>query len=221
MDMHPPDEAEVNKSEYDRVYDWLVKSTELQYRLGSDNLFGNGMPKNFSQAFEWYFSSASNGYAPAQCGLGFMYQNGLGVDKDSDEAFKWFMKSATQGNMTAQYNLACMHLNGDGRPRDTGQAWLWCIRASKQRDKRALWMLLPLTLEHITYVLCHYRKYVWVITAAMLLLSFIFVFIIEGNPLGKTGNFLVFITSWIFLPWLSVALFSKAKHDKKSVNADI
>ena len=58
---------------------------------------GEGVVKNYKEAFKWYKKAAMQGYAPAQHNLGAMYDKGKGVAKNYKEALTWFKKAAAQG----------------------------------------------------------------------------------------------------------------------------
>jgi len=62
--------------------------------------------KQFAKAFPLMEALAKEGYADAQCLLGFCYKKGgLGVSQDNAKAAEWFRKAAGQGNAEAQKAL--------------------------------------------------------------------------------------------------------------------
>lgn len=66
---------------------------------------GNGVEKNKTEAIKWYRQAAEQGYAIAQCNLGYCYNYGIGVEKNTTEAVKWYRKAAEQGNEDARKAL--------------------------------------------------------------------------------------------------------------------
>ena len=74
------------------------------YRKGYDDL----------EAVKWVQKAAKQGYARAQCNLGWMYEFGTGVERSYEKAAEWYLKAAEQGFARAQYNLGVMYLNGTG-----------------------------------------------------------------------------------------------------------
>jgi len=48
--------------------------------------FGEGVPKDFSEAARWYRKAADQGDAKAQVDLGYLYNHGSGVPEDLGEA---------------------------------------------------------------------------------------------------------------------------------------
>lgn len=66
---------------------------------------GEGVPRDYAKAAEWYRKAAEQGIAAAQLNLGRMYEKGEGVPPDCKEAVKWYRKSAEQGNTDARFLL--------------------------------------------------------------------------------------------------------------------
>ncbi len=58
---------------------------------------GRDVPQDDAEAVKWYRNAAEQGYAPAQHGLGVMYDTGRGVPQDDVQAHLWL-------------NLAAIHL---------------------------------------------------------------------------------------------------------------
>ena len=73
--------------------------------IGDMYFHGEGVEKNYNEAFKWFRKSAEQGNAIGQYNLGRMYNNGEGVKQDKKEAIKWFRKSAEQGNEKAKEAL--------------------------------------------------------------------------------------------------------------------
>jgi TPR repeat protein/serine/threonine protein kinase len=77
--------------------------------LGSMYFDGEGVERNYAEAFAWYQRAASDGLAEAENNLGASYLNGWGVEKDSRAAMVWFHKAAMQDSPAAEYNLGVMY----------------------------------------------------------------------------------------------------------------
>ena len=88
--------------------------------------------KDYKKAFDLYLESAEQGYAPAQCNLGYMYDIGQGVSQDYAKAAEWYTKSAEQGYAPAQYNLGNMYYNGQGVSQDYAKAAEWYTKSAEQ-----------------------------------------------------------------------------------------
>ncbi|NCB25489.1 MAG: hypothetical protein EOM62_08460 [Bacteroidia bacterium] len=75
------------------------------FDLGEIFFTGNGVPRDFSKAAEWYRKSAEQGFARAQFNLGWMYENGRGVPLDERKAAEWYRKASEQGDKRAENSL--------------------------------------------------------------------------------------------------------------------
>jgi TPR repeat protein len=64
---------------------------------------GEGVPKDFIKAAEWYKKAADQGHTVAQMNLGNCYKFGEGVPKDLAKSVEYYRKSAIQGRAGAQY----------------------------------------------------------------------------------------------------------------------
>ncbi|MCI0427175.1 MAG: sel1 repeat family protein [Nitrospiraceae bacterium] len=96
-----------------------------QYNLGLLYANGQGVPKDDTQAQQWYEKAAVQGHANAQVNLGILYDYGRGVPQDFKMAVKWYRRSANQGNDLAQKKLGMMYELGEGVPKDYVQAYMW------------------------------------------------------------------------------------------------
>ncbi len=76
-----------------------------QYNLGSMYYNGEGITRNYKEAFKWFRKASEQGNASAQYKLGVMYYEGKGVTRDEMEALKWWRKAAEQGDVRAQKRL--------------------------------------------------------------------------------------------------------------------
>ncbi|MDP7215749.1 MAG: caspase family protein, partial [Rhodospirillales bacterium] len=81
---------------------------------------------------ERYREDAGQGFAHAQHGLGYMYENGRGVAQDYAQAVHWYRKAAAQGLAEAQHGLGYMYQNSRGVAQDYAQAVRWYRKAAAQ-----------------------------------------------------------------------------------------
>jgi TPR repeat protein/tRNA A-37 threonylcarbamoyl transferase component Bud32 len=109
--------------------------------VGRMSYFGFGTKVNFEEAVKWYRLAADQGYANAQCNLGFCYEKGNGVMKDEKEAVKWYRLAADQGWANAQCNLGFCYDNGTGVMKDEKEAVKWYRLAADQGDVNAQYNL--------------------------------------------------------------------------------
>ena len=130
--------------------------------LGDMYYKGQGVPKDYGQALDWYEAArntyaghaidamrdkgeimyatqlrlyrkpAEQGDAGAQCILGDLYLKGRGVDRNLNEAEKLFRKAAEQGNANAQYQLGTLYYTGVQVPQDYGLAMSLYRKAAEQ-----------------------------------------------------------------------------------------
>ena len=76
-----------------------------QFNLGVCYGHGEGVEKDYKEAFKWYLKAAEQGDASAQVNVGAIYCNGRGVEKDYVEAYAWLNISAANGNELGRSNL--------------------------------------------------------------------------------------------------------------------
>ena len=83
--------------------------TKAQVLLGDLFLKGQGVPHNYSMAWQWYQRAALAGNAQAQFKLANMYRKGLGVPYYLSKAVEWYGRAAEQDYVEAQYMLGLIH----------------------------------------------------------------------------------------------------------------
>ena len=120
------------------------EDAEAQFNLGVMYYDGEGVTRDYQQAFTWFKKAADQGHARAQYKLGLMYCEGtafrmLGnfwhMTQDLQQATMCFKKAADQGHAEAQYSLgkAYYEFHGaSGVPKNDLQAALWYRRAADQ-----------------------------------------------------------------------------------------
>jgi uncharacterized protein len=75
---------------------------------------------------------AQKGFAKAQYGLGFLYENGDGVAPDYEIAASWLRKAADKNYAPAQFELGWLYVNGHGVAKDYATALNWFRTAANQ-----------------------------------------------------------------------------------------
>ena len=117
-----------NSNEQDLLKEANLGNSEAQYKMGKclDD------KKEYTQAFEWYSKAAAQGFAPAECIIGYYYDNGMGVEKNTAKAFEWWSKAAAQGFAKAEYNVGTCYENGIGVEKNTAKAFEWYSKAAAQ-----------------------------------------------------------------------------------------
>ena len=105
---------------------------EAQHHLGDLYYNGEGVPQDYTEAFQWIRRAAEQGDAAAQNHLGGLHANGHGVPQDYAQAMQWYQRAAEQGYADAQYALGRMYQRGRGVPQDYAEAVQWFRRAAEQ-----------------------------------------------------------------------------------------
>lgn len=72
-------------------------NARAQYNIGILYYNGQGVPKSYINAAQWYRKAAEQGDAAAQYNLGGMYYKGIGVQQDLFMAQEWLGLAATTG----------------------------------------------------------------------------------------------------------------------------
>jgi TPR repeat protein len=106
---------------------------DAQFRLAVF-LLRNSHPTDYASILSLARASASQGYAPAQCLLGYLYQEGFGVSRDYAKAAENYRAAALQGYTTAEDNLANLYQTGLGVQKNLGAAFQWYRSAAEHRD---------------------------------------------------------------------------------------
>ena len=118
-----------------------------KYRLALSYAGGYGVERDLKQAIEWCRKAANQGYAPAQCDLGWRHANGKGVPQSDAQAVECYRKAAEQGYAPAQYLLGKCHAEGRGVTQNDEKAAELYRKAAEQGDAKA----------QNAYGACHYN----------------------------------------------------------------
>jgi TPR repeat protein len=108
-----------------------------QVQMGYQYEFGQGVPKDPAQAFQWYSKAAAQGNSVGQKNLGQMHEMGSGTPENWAEAVKWYQKSADQGDAMGQFALGRMYEFGMGVPQNRATAISWFTKAAAQGHTQA------------------------------------------------------------------------------------
>lgn len=101
--------------DYEQLKQWLyVKAEEgiVQAKFYLGELYFQ--LSDYEQALYWYRLAGNQGYGPADCQIGTMYEYGIGVPQDYKQAEEWFIKGGPYGD--AQWHLLTMyeHMANEG-----------------------------------------------------------------------------------------------------------
>jgi TPR repeat protein len=75
--------------------------TSAQFYLGLSYENGDGIPRDYTKARQWYEKAAAQGDAKAQLYLGMQSSFGQGVPVDLVQAYMWYSLAAGNGNAHA------------------------------------------------------------------------------------------------------------------------
>jgi TPR repeat protein len=105
---------------------------ESQRVVGLAYWKGEGEPRDYAQAADWFRRAAEQGLERAEFDLGLLYENGQGVPQDYARAALWFRKAAEQGDAISQNSLGVLYEDGQGVPKSYTQAAVWLRKAAQQ-----------------------------------------------------------------------------------------
>lgn len=108
----------------------ILKDKNSLYEEGLRFFKGDGVARDYSQAYKLFVEAAEMGQAKAQYRLGFMFSLGRGVKKSDQEAVNWWQKAAKQNDPDAQYYLGYMYEIGGGVKQDMEEAKKWYQKAA-------------------------------------------------------------------------------------------
>lgn len=93
-----------------------------QTALGLRYIGGAGVPKDFTQAAEWFRRAAMGGDPEGQLELGVMYVNGEGVKEDLKEGYAWYWLASQSGSQQAKEYLEDLNRSLSPAERDKARA---------------------------------------------------------------------------------------------------
>ncbi len=129
----PPTSDDISAADVQALHTQAAQGDAgAQVHLGMLYLLGQGVPKDYVQARQWFEQATAQGNAWAQSFLGTLYVEGHGVPQDYVQARLWSEKAAVQGNAGAQYQLGWLYANGRGVPQDYAMARIWYEKAAAQ-----------------------------------------------------------------------------------------
>lgn len=92
-------------------YQGSITDPQAQFDLGVIYFRSEGVEKDFTTAYRWFYKAADQGHVQAQNALAVMLSKGIGVRQNNAEAYIWFLKAAEQGLADSQFNLGLMLSN--------------------------------------------------------------------------------------------------------------
>jgi TPR repeat protein len=126
-----------------KAYEYFRRAAELghprsQREVGMALLEGEGVPKDGSQAFEWFKKAAIGGDVLAHIDLGAMLALGEGgIKEDDPQARHWYLEAVKMNSAYAMTSLGGMYLRGEGGPVDEATGLAFVELAAGAGDERA------------------------------------------------------------------------------------
>jgi TPR repeat protein len=139
---------------------------KAQNELGVAYRMGEGVPKDKTEALNWYKKSARQGFADGMFNLGGSYYNGDGVNSDAQLAWAWFMLAKIAGsaeageavgrisgelsklrNAIAEKQLAGLYQTGTEIPQSDTEAFKWYQKSAQDDDADAQFTICKLLAE--------------------------------------------------------------------------
>lgn len=110
-------------------------SAQAYEKIGRMYLSGNGVRKDYAQAFTYFRKAADLGSVSAQACTGTMYYEGCGTAKNIKMAKQYLQPAADRGSAEALCCLGWMCYNGDyGFLAAKGKAFTFWLKAAKLGD---------------------------------------------------------------------------------------
>ena len=113
-------------------------SANMLFTFGFMYYKGEGVPRDYAKAMEWYLKAAKRGYPKAQNNIGVLYHDGKGVKQDYKKAMDWYNKAASQYNGAAFGNIGWMYQHGEGVSVDYKKAFEYFMKGAEQGNSRSL-----------------------------------------------------------------------------------
>jgi TPR repeat protein len=107
-------------------------SPEAEWWIGRSYYYGRVLPKNDSEATNWYAKAAGRDHVRAQIDLADMYASGLVVKQDYETAAQWYRRAADRGDSWAQFELGRCYDYGRGLEQNYAEAAKWYRAAAMQ-----------------------------------------------------------------------------------------
>ena len=92
---------------------------------------GDGVKKNYAEAFKWFRKAAYKGNTVAMYNLAVCYDDGIGVEENHAEAVRWWQRAADRGYADAMYKLGGRYRSGYGVDKSIPKSIEWYQKAAK------------------------------------------------------------------------------------------
>jgi hypothetical protein len=111
---------------------------EAETALGWLYANGEGVTRDYTKAYTWWYEAAGQSDPVAQVNLGSLYESGSGVNRDYSQAAGWYRKAAALRDTAAQVKLGTLYANGLGVTRNYHAAADWFKKAAGNGNTEAM-----------------------------------------------------------------------------------
>ncbi len=118
---------------------------EAQYRVRwlyyygkRDSFYGNGIKKDYKEAFKWFSEAAAQKHLNAGYMVAKAYDTGNGVPKNHKAALRWFGDLAALGDVESMFQVGSAYDLGIGVRENRVVALIWLTLAADRGHKQAL-----------------------------------------------------------------------------------
>ncbi len=164
----------------------------IQFTTGKRYYYGDGVPRDYAQARNWFLQAARQGNGNGQYWLGYMYQYGKGGAQDLTKAQKWYSQAAEQGDQRAQDKLYSM---GDEGKR--------AIAAQERMETIKVWVFLAVLCPLWGLLVCFFipcsRRRIFAFIGASFAGGFVGFFITFAGNGGAAGSSEMSAIAWVCL----------------------
>ncbi len=127
----PPDDDDDGRPPARRMTE---TRTAAQILLGDLFVEGRGVARNFSLAWDWYWSAFAGGNAEGAYKLGRLIEAGRGVPRYIPKAVEWYKKAAGKGHVPSMMRIAEIYRDGlDDILPDPKVSAEWVAKAEETR----------------------------------------------------------------------------------------
>lgn len=130
---------------------------EAQGQMGLNYWYGQGVEKDFDQAYAWLNMCALQGEARGLYLLGRATEEGIGCTPDPKEAFRLYQQASARGDKEVDYEIGHCYLYGVGIEKNPAVGVVHLRKAAIAGDERAM-TLLGCILYDGDHVLTNYEE---------------------------------------------------------------
>ncbi len=138
-------EAEASRS-YNEAAEAAAKAKDAETLVSIARRYehGDGAPRDYGQAMEWYKKAAEAGSTDGMFSIGLMHEWGMGVPNDIWEALEWYRKAADAGDVRSMLHISDLFKegrsfdDGHGFPSNIREAMKWIRRAAEAGNAQSM-----------------------------------------------------------------------------------